>query len=105
VTDRMPHRLTGAQARQHALGEPVTIGKHSVEAYVSAVISLWNQQRSLGVPGVCQENPRGERVKQLCRAHDVRVADRQREFYYDRGARKLDDGYDQDEYLKIIQLA
>jgi hypothetical protein len=44
-------------------------------------------------------------VKQLCRAHDVRVADRQREFYYDRGARKLDDGYDQDEHLKIIQQA
>ncbi|KAL3258479.1 hypothetical protein ABHI18_006016 [Aspergillus niger] len=76
-------------------GEPIirTLGKSSVQSYVSAIIDLWSYQKSSGINP--NPNPRGEAVTALLDDHARHEYIRKRDQYLDRAAGTLLDGYDE----------
>jgi hypothetical protein len=84
-------------------GEPIirTLGKSSVQSYVSAIIDLWSHQKSRGINP--NPSPRGEAVTAILNDHARHEYLRKRDQYLDRAAGTLLDGYDERRIEAFVQ--
>jgi Centromere DNA-binding protein complex CBF3 subunit, domain 2/Transcriptional activator of glycolytic enzymes len=85
-----------------------TLSAASIEAYVSALMSLWREQHATqnapGPPGVPIPSPeRSEALKIFLIDRRQREADRRRNEYVDRAVGTLSDGYTHDELVDFVR--
>lgn len=95
--------MKGKKRRTDADGQLIeqTLGKAAVEAYVSALISLWKKQHALGTNPLQPE--RDAALKAMLNTRRRQEHERKRNEYVDRGIGTLLDGYSDDEFVRCIQ--
>ncbi|EIE88996.1 hypothetical protein RO3G_13707 [Rhizopus delemar RA 99-880] len=91
----------GNKFKKNADGSPAPLGRESVLAYVKAVVDLYHQQVEAGFNK--HTMARGPIVKRFLDTHTKKEARRKRTEYEDRGKNTLNDGYTDQELLRINQ--
>ncbi|PLB48212.1 hypothetical protein P170DRAFT_208275 [Aspergillus steynii IBT 23096] len=107
IISRSPEGARGKKrARTDDSGDSVipTISERTVEAEVSAIMSLWNFQHSSPSCPVKEPPVRSEALKILLRSNLAREASRKKEEFKDRALGTLQDGYNTDQMADIIRL-
>ncbi|KAG1555462.1 hypothetical protein G6F50_012845 [Rhizopus delemar] len=91
----------GNKFKKNADGSPAPLGRESVLAYVKAVVDLYHQQVEAGFNK--HTMARGPIVKRFLDTHTKKETRRKRTEYEDRGKNTLNDGYTDQELLRINQ--
>ncbi|KAG1488052.1 hypothetical protein G6F54_012291 [Rhizopus delemar] len=89
----------GNKFKKNADGSPAPLGRESVLAYVKAVVDLYHQQVEAGFNK--HTMARGPIVKRFLDTHTKKETRRKRTEYEDRGKNTLNDGYTDQELLRI----
>jgi hypothetical protein len=76
------------------------LGASSVETYVSAVVSIYNNQVTRGLNH--NPHPRGPAVKAMLAAHSRKERQRRRDAYKDRGKGTIQNGYKLDDMRRLV---
>ncbi|KAF1315209.1 Short-chain dehydrogenase, partial [Globisporangium splendens] len=81
----------GSKRSKQADGTPQALGFESIDAYVKAIVDLYQQQKSLGMNK--ESHPRGAALRALVDLLKRSEVTRKREAYADRGLGTVLDGY------------
>lgn len=89
----------GRKNQKDKNGNPIPYGKESVDAYVKAVVNLYNIQVSIG--NNSHPHPRNKVLRDFLNTLSIKEVKRKRDQYEDRGAHTLTDGYNLREHQSI----